>query len=197
MKLFPKKTFKPPFNTELPITFAFEVGGIKYYQFDDAFNTPCERALKALTYYEELRMRCTRDYLEKHCQAVKEVLSNTKIDVQRLAVLNQQLLDRLELIIEPDIAYKLASVVYFDKNESPYVFDDKYAAKKVEHWKKHKGVHDFFLQKPVQALIPFINGSEVNLDIYSEVVRNLNRIHSALISGEPSETKKPIPSGKD
>lgn len=186
INLFAKKEFR--FDSELPIIEAFEVGGVKYYQFDSAFNTPCERALKALTYYEELKMRCTREFLQKHCNAIKEAVN--KSDINRVALLNHQLSERLELIIEPEIAYKLASVVYFDKNESPYLYDFKYAEKKIAYWKKYKGVHDFFLQKPVQSLIPFLNVSEVNLNIYSEVVENINRIHLANISGSESAKEK-------
>jgi hypothetical protein len=189
MKLF-QRLFKPPFQSDMPIVFAFEVGGTKYYQFDDAFNTPCERALAALPYYRELDMRCTREYLLKHTEAVTELLTGTKVNLEKLGQLNVQLKDRLNMIFEPDIAYKLASVVYFDKSESPYQYDFKYARKKIAHWKKHKGVHDFFLQMPLQKLIPFLSGVEMNLDIFSEVAEKMNRIHSAVISSISSSEGK-------
>lgn len=179
MKLF-NKLFRanPKFDSALPIIFAFEVGGRKYYQFDDAFNIPCERALKALTYYEELRMRCTREFLQMHCEAVEKIISDPKrINIAKLAILNQQLKERLDFIIEPDIAFKLASVVFFDKTESPYLYDFKYAGQKIEFWKKHKGTHDFFLQSPLRRLIPFLEKSGMNLEIYSQVVESLNKIH--------------------
>ncbi len=48
------------------ISEAFEVGGVMYYQFDDAKQIPADRAMAALTFYEEMNQRCTREYLEKH-----------------------------------------------------------------------------------------------------------------------------------
>lgn len=187
-----------PFTAENRIIEAFTCGGITYYQFDDAFNMPNERALTALTYYEELRMRCTREFLVAHCDAINEILSDTKkINLPRLAILNQQLKERLDWIFEPDIAYKLASVVYFDKNENPYRYDMKYAQDKIKHWKKHRGINDFFLQKPLLDLIPFLKGSEVNLETYSEVIQKATELMWANISGNPSGKPKPENSGRN
>ena len=62
------KLLKKPFNwkTKFPnvnhiIEQAFEVGGVKYYQFADVFSLPYERGLFALMIYEETRMAiCAR-----------------------------------------------------------------------------------------------------------------------------------------
>jgi len=180
-----------PFTTESRIIEAFTCGGTNYYQFDDAFNMPNERALTALTYYEELRMRCTREFLQEHCEAIEGILSDPKrINIPKLAILNRQLKERLDWIFEPDIAYKLASVVYFDKTENPYRYDMKYGQKKIEHWKKTKGVDDFFLQKPLLDLIPFLKDSELNLEIYSQVLEKATKIMWDNISGKTSAKRK-------
>lgn len=134
-----------------------------------------ERALSALSFYEELRMRTTREYLEAHCKAIQEILSDPKrIDVGRIAILNKNLQDRLELIIEPDIVYKLAAVMYFDDSEDPYRYDHTYGQKKIERWRKGMDLKSFFLSTPIKDLIPGLQSFEENLESYSQVVAVLN-----------------------
>jgi hypothetical protein len=151
---------------------AFTIGGVEYFQFDDAFNLPYLRGLTTITYFREMQMNCDRDLLLAHCDA-KETISKklmeafsiqagkmnlTKIfDLQKESIaLDMQLKERVTMITDPDLIYKLASIVFFDKNESPYNYEHSYNLKKIEFWKKHKTMHDFFLSMPVQKLVPFL-----------------------------------------
>ena len=189
-KLF-GSTLIPFRNVEERIIEAFEVGGVKYYQFDNDDHLPHERAFDALTFYQELEMRCTRDFLVKHTEAVDAIISDPqKINIGQLAILNRQLQERLKWIIEPDIGYKLASVLFFDKTESPFSYDFKYGQKKIEFWKKHKKVGDFFLQLRLKELNPFSENSDMNLEIYSKMVESLNRVHWDNISTSLSRFQK-------
>jgi hypothetical protein len=53
-----------------------------------------------------------------------------------------------------DLFYKMASVLAFDQNESPYYYDTKYNDEvKIPHWKKH-GVDTFFLSNALKTLLP-------------------------------------------
>jgi hypothetical protein len=156
------------------VQLAFTAGGIDYYHFPDILAMGFERALSALTFYEELRCRTTREYLIAHCQAVENLLSGTKINLGQVAVLNQNLKDRLAMIIEPDIVYKLASVLYFDSTEDPYRYDLDYGMKKVERWKEDLPLTGFFLSTPIKDLIPGLASFEENLASYSQVVATLN-----------------------
>lgn len=157
---------------------AFSCGGVTYYCFDDIYNSPYERALTALDFYEEFRSRVSFDLLRLHVQAVKDILSNPKsINVGELAILNKQLEERLNWVVAPDLLYKLASVVYFDKNESPYVYDHKYGQQKIKHWKKYSEMNAFFLQKPIQELHPFLKDCEIDFQSYSRVVEKMEKVH--------------------
>lgn len=163
-----------------------------------------ERALSALVFYEELRMRTTREYLEAHCQAMENIMSDPKkINIPQLAILNKNLQDRLKMIIEPEIVYKLASVMYFDKTENPYRYDMDYGREKIDRWKRETRLKDFFLSTPIKDLIPGISSFEQNLESYSEVVATLNdkmwetissNLSAALQSYE-NVRKLPSPSG--
>jgi hypothetical protein len=73
--------------------------------------------------------------------------------------------------------YKLASVAYFDKNENPEDYDSKYNEKKIIEWKKNASVEAFFLSQPLKELIPYLNNASENLNAFSELNTELNRIH--------------------
>jgi hypothetical protein len=160
------------------IEHAFTIAGVDYYQFADTFNVPYERGLMALAVYEETRMKCSKEYLEKHVKAVREVLHGSEtINVFRIEQLNEQLNERLELVCDTDLLYKLASVAFFDENENPATYEPEYADKKIAFWKQHKGVADFFFQKPLIELIPFLRSADFDLNTYSQLSRELNKIH--------------------
>lgn len=155
---------------EYPIIHAFSVGGTDYYEFDSTFNLPYERAQKTITFYAEVGMRVDRDFLEKHATKVDELLKvDGKIDRMQLYTLNRQLLDRLKWVIDGDLVYKLASVVYFDKNEDPRVYDFEYNKKKIASWKENLGVNDFFYSAPILRLIPYLKDAKINLEEYLKV----------------------------
>lgn len=94
---------------------AFTFKGVKYFELQDILEIPCKRAFAIRDIFEELQMRCTREYLQAHCTAVTNILSNPKsLNIPELARLNMQLQERLDLIIDTEIVYKLAAIYYFD-----------------------------------------------------------------------------------
>lgn len=170
----PKKVF--PYTNHI-ITHAFTVAGVDYYQFDDIFNIPFERGLMALAIYEETRMNCNREYLEKHVEVMHDLLHSNKVDIFKINQLNEQMKERLNISFNTSLLYKLASVVFFDKNENPSLYEPEYCDKKIEFWMKHKGMTDFFLQKPLLELIPFLQNVDFDLETYSEMIDKLDKIH--------------------
>lgn len=147
---------------------AFEMDGVTYYQFDNELNIPCERALKRITFYAEATMRVDYEYLTAHVKACDDIFNSQKIDIYKLKTFNDYLRDRLKWIVDSDIVYKLASIVYFDDTEDPEDYDFEYNQKKISLWKKSMKVHDFFYSAPILALIPHLKDVQVNLDEYSQ-----------------------------
>jgi hypothetical protein len=164
------------------IEHAFTVAGKDYYKFQDHLNIPYERALSCLVYYREVDMNIDHEFLKQHLEAINKILTSTTIDVFKIKALNDQLLTRLQLPKDPELMYKLASVVFFDKDESPEVYDWKYGKDKIEFWKKHTSLKDFFLQMPLQELIPYLKYAGENLATYSRMVEDVNKIHSDNLS---------------
>lgn len=162
----------------MPIEYAFSVNGVDYWRFSDSFNIPPVRGLKAVTFFEEARMRCSAEYLQKHTETINELLTQPKIDIFKIKTLNDQLRERISWKMpELELLYKVASVVFFDKTENPANYDFTYNQKKIDSWKKHgkEGI-DFFLSMPLQILMPFLSEQPENLQIYSQVVEELNKM---------------------
>ena len=149
---------------------AFVLNNIQYYQFDDIFNLPYQRGMTALAFYEECRMGVDRAYLEQHTKAVDELLGAYKINIYKINALNQQLKERTEFFTDSDLLYKLASVVFFDSKENPKKYEQDYNERKIKAWKE-SNTADFFLQKPLQDLIPFLRHSRADLEACFRVAR--------------------------
>lgn len=177
---------KPKFyvlDKQYAVTEAFKYKGKSYFMFDNAFKIPSARAMSALVFYEELRMRCSEDYLRKHVKAMELLLSDPKkISINTIAVINNNLKERLNLAPFPEHIYKLASVVFFDESESPYSYDMAYNKKKIEEWKKDPEVLDFFLSRQIQELMPSMNLPEENVKTYFQVSEEVSKIHQQQIS---------------
>ncbi len=157
----------------------FTLNGIKYFEFVDSNMAPCHRMFTAMSYYNELKMRCDRDYLIAHCQAVRDILSGKSggVDLVQLGKLTLQLQERLEFIIEPETVFKYASVVIFDETEDPYAYDFKYNMEvKIPSWKKQDWA-GFFLSMPVKKLFPLLNLSQEDLSRYLIAEKEISKAH--------------------
>lgn len=182
-------------NSKHVIKPSFELGGLTYYEFDTLANLPWKRGLKFLSIYNELDMKCDKHYLTKHVEAMKNILSGKGIgfnELVKINALNEQLSERLKMVYQEDLIYKVASVVFFDANENPDDWEWKYALEKIERWKKKAGIHDFFLQMPMQKLMPFLSVSGLNLEEYSAIAKEIDKKHLANIYMNLSEAQKTV-----
>jgi hypothetical protein len=188
-----KRIFSKPFRSYLlenkyKVEPAFELGGIRYFQFANQEDVSTGRQFAALAIYNEMDMRVDREYLELHCKAFDKVVNNGKnINVSYLVQMNNNLRDRLELMVTPGFIYKLASVVFFDESESPYNYDYRYNEKKIEKWKSDPATLDFFLQTPLKNLVPFLTAQEGVSNIFSAVAEQVGEIHHKLLTDILSE----------
>jgi hypothetical protein len=178
-------------NSKYVIVYAFSIAERHYFRFDDPLNTPYDRALKCLVYYKELDMNCDRGFIKAHTEAFDNAFLKNKIDINtllELKQLNDQLKQRLALPKEPDLMYKLASVIFFDQNENPTVYEFKYGENKIKAWKKNTSLTDFFLSKPLRELIPYLEHAGINLEQFSRMIEKESAQHSknisAMLSGE-------------
>lgn len=158
---------------------AFDWQGQTYYMHKDPLNTLAGRGLTSLVYMEELLMRCDTSYLKQHIEAVNKIFSDPKkIDLPQLFKLNSMLEERVNLLVAiPEHVYKLASVVFFTKDESPFKYDFHTGREKIEAWKAAPDMYSFFLQKPLKDLIPSLALPEQDSGAYLETVDKINELH--------------------
>jgi len=164
-----KDVFKNAVNI---IDYCFSIDDEDFWQLNDFNNVPSIRGFRCLELFKELNMGCDRDYLKTFSQAFKDIINNPSgIKLTDLMKLETQMEERLEFLIEPDIAYKLCGVVFFSSKESPYSFEDKNNILKANLFKSVGA--DFFLngsQTPIGKLIPFIASSTADSWEYSQMI---------------------------
>lgn len=181
----PRSVFKPfLLDNKYRIVEAFELDGIKYYMFDSQYDCPTGRQMAALAIYEEMRMNCDKEYLEKHCRAMEKIMSDNKkgINLNIIIQLNINLKERLELMPLPGFIYKLASVVFFDDTELLYSYDYQYNEKKIAKWKEVEGTLDFFLKSPMKELVPSLRTLPENINTFFPVANLIDKTHQQKVS---------------
>lgn len=185
-----KQPNTPPFKLEdgHVVSKSFYKDGVQYYQLHDLFNTFTQRGMDALSVYEQWNMRCDRDFLILHTKAVDDILRDPKkINVIDISELNSKLKERLEWAIPTEeIIWKFMSVAYFDANESPYKYDNKYCDEKIKRWKLNNSIEDFFLSVPLKDLIPCPEYSKTDLEVLLTMVEKIDQKHLGLIIGKLS-----------
>ncbi|KKN67225.1 hypothetical protein LCGC14_0463980 [marine sediment metagenome] len=169
-------------RTEHPTDYLFTLDGLKHYRYKDISKTNCQRMFAANDYFNELSMRCSREYLQEHTKAMDVILSDKSIDIQKVSQLNLQLKERLDMIHESDMIYKIASVIIFDTTENPHDYDFKYGQEKIQRFKKKAQSDPMFLIKLFKITVGSPNLSDKDLLTYMEVGSKINQEHLATIS---------------
>lgn len=178
-RLFQRKPKAILLDNTYRIVPAFEWKGETYYMHEDPMNTATGRGLTAMMFLEEVMMRCSADYLKAHIEACEQIFSHPhKINLPMLMKLNNNLKERVGLLVAlPDHVYKMASITFFTKAESPYRYDQAFNKKKIKAWSEEAGMYDFFLASPLKTLMPFLALPESNSEKYLEVVEKINHMH--------------------
>jgi hypothetical protein len=178
-KYFQKKPKTYVLDNTYTIVPAFEWKGQTYYMHQDAINAATGRGLYAMKFMEEILMRCSVTYLKAHTKAMNAIFNNpSKINLPAIIKLNSNLEERINLLSAlPEHVYKMASIIFFTKEESPYRYDEKYNEKKIMEWMATDGMYDFFLQTPLSSLMPFLKLPESNSENYLEVQTKINQLH--------------------
>ena len=162
-------------NFKYQVEKAFTLGGIDYFSCTDFINIPSERAFEAMSYYNELDMKVDKTFLQGHTLAIEEIINSSRIEISKIAQLNQDLKNRLDLVYDPDLLYKLASVVFFDEKEDPTRYDKEYNRLKILKWKK-AGLDAFFLNIPLSRLLPSFDFSKLDSATFTEMTTILNSL---------------------
>ncbi len=168
-------------SNEVKLAFVHE--GVEYFSFVNEQNMPAERAFSAMDVYEELNQRITSEYLKVLFEGL--LTACNKGDLVKVANLVTFAQQRTTHITNIEILYKLASVLYFTKEENCYRYDREYNEKKITAWKKSNDIDAFFLATPIKDFLPSFDGSSLNTLLYTqiqnkELLSNMNDLLSLL-----------------
>lgn len=183
----PEKPGRHVVQDKYPVIEAFTVDGIKYFRFEDPFNIPAGRMFAVMTAYEEIRMKCDKEYLESHTKAMERIFSQKTLNLQHIIQLNLNLKERLDLVPPTSFVYRLASVIFFDETELLHIHDYTYADVKIARWKEADGVLGFFLIQHIKELMPSLNIPVDNSRAYMEVAEKIDKIHRRVVTELSSE----------
>jgi hypothetical protein len=172
------KNSPPTYKADYPLQFAFNCGGIDYFEFVDKNNLPYERGLEALTFYQEMQNGVTNDYIKNYNAAMSKLLSDPKkINLNEIIKLQAYFEQRCNYIVSKEIIYKVASVAFVDKNEPLTRYDFKANEKKIKNWKENAG-DSFFLSMPIKKLVPFLQKSGDTSLMYLNIVEKIEQIQA-------------------
>jgi hypothetical protein len=101
---------------------------------------------------------------------------------------------RSKLVSDYDLILRLASILYFDENESHLTYDEGYNEKKIKEWKKLK-VEAFFLNVPLQQFLPQLDLLKVDSVQFTNLtkaesklkIEHLERIISSITPNKQNE----------
>ena len=172
----------------------FVSGGKQFYRLKDTMNTCLERGLGALTVYEEIESRVTRPVLQEFVKRMEDIINDPKgIKIGELAQLIGKLKERMDWVVPPsELIWKFASVIYFDENESPFVYDAKYCTEKIARWKEAGDIAPFFFHSQLKDLLPLIQLSPEDLEILQKVIDQMNEL--PILTSTSTSASNPPPS---
>lgn len=178
---------------------AFEDRGVQYYEIKDLFNTFSNRAMMALQVYEEWEMRLQREDLNDFVLAFEKLLTSQKeINILNLVKVVNMLKERMNFPIPTkELYYRMASVRYFDENESPYTYDPEYNKTKVARWQEATSTVDpFFISQRLVDMMPLPKLSKEDLPTYLEIIKKISDHHSQTLQSlvSPPQPSKDLSS---
>ena len=167
-------------GSKYPVEFAFSLDGKDYFRFTDLQNMPPMRALMSLAIYNRMVSGCTKEFLK---EAINEIENQFKernfspFHVNRILEITKLIKERNEWIADGKIAYELAAVTYFTKEENILSISETQIKKKAELFENYPD-QSFFLNVHLRSLIPFGDSPELDLDTYFEVQKKVKKVHS-------------------
>jgi hypothetical protein len=169
---------------------AFESGGVQYYMMKDIFNSFAGRALDAMAIYEKWSMRTSPEFMGAWLQGLENTINANPIKITEVAELINIMRERINFAIPTEsIIWELASVAFFDRNESPYRYDPEYAKDKIARWKQDVGLPAFFFKSPLRDIVSLPDLSEEGFKSYLKVTeavsgKQLEKVLSKLSSSQ-------------
>ncbi len=171
----------------------FRFSGQQFYAFKDELDMPYGRYQYMASFIQAIDMRMTLKVLNAYIEKLEKSLSGGKgsINIGEALITIKQMKTRATILFDVDLAYSLASCVYFTDTEPLNTYSMEMNKKKIAAWREVQAI-DFFMLKPVKELIGLGNISLSDLMTYLEksqpVIQELNLAMQTAESKSPSTT---------
>ena len=166
-----------------------KVKGRQLYQFKNLLDMPHDRYNKATRFVTEFDMRIDADILKKSIQDCLKY-SNEGNFTKVIGILNL-LEEHTNMLISIEASYRLASCVYFWKDENLKDYDFEIGDEKITLFKQ-MGFESFFLSKPMNNFVPQIDLSAQDLRAFSQYEKELKKLLSKQLKSENGKNEKTI-----
>jgi len=181
-RLFAKQHPKvhPGLELKPSISPAFKIGDEQYYEFDSLLDVPPLRYKKMDQFFTEVNMRMDRDTLISLIDKAIEHCDSDNIKISKVVSILMDIKDRTEMIIETETLYRLATCVYYTMDENLYDYDFDYNEKKLKLF-KGQPIKDFFFTKLMKNLVPQINISQEDTQIFLKITEAQKRFEKDIL----------------
>lgn len=148
------------------------INGVHYYRFKDDIDMPYGRYLYLSSFIQAIELRMDLKTLDAYLDKIEANLSGGKgnINIGSSLILLQQLRTRTRIRFDEELAYQLASCIFFTDEEELNTYSMEKNKQKIEAWKR-SGTLDFFMLKPVKELLGLGNLSISDLTAYLQKTR--------------------------
>jgi len=146
---------------------AIKYAGIQYYRFKDELDMPYGRYQYLASFIQAVEMRMNLKTLNAYLAKLEQALSGGKgkIDIGDAIVTLKQVKTRATISFDSDLAYSLASCIYFSEEEVLDTYEMDLNKKKIARWRELNAL-DFFMLVPIKELLGLRNLSVTDLMTY-------------------------------
>lgn len=154
------------------VMFVTRWGGKDYYRYKDNIDMRYGRYIYFATFTQSVETRMSLEVLNIYLDKLDSHLSGGKgqINIGEAIIIIKQIKTRTKLIFDEEMAYNLASTIFFTDDERLDTYPMEINKKKIEAWRS-SGALNFFMLEPVRQLLGLTNLSEADLITYLNKTR--------------------------
>jgi len=161
-----------------------DIDGKSLYQFKNLLDMPHARFNHVSRFSTEFNMRLDAITLRESINECEGALNGSSPNLTKAIQILMILKEQINSIISIDGSYRLASCVYFWKDEDLNDYDFEVGDEKIKLFKK-MSFDDFFLSQPMNSFLPQMTLLTEDLRISLESERQRKKLLSLILKNKP------------
>lgn len=171
------------------IEYVTTIEGRKLYKFKELADMPHGRYLYCTRFSTEMNMRLDAQTSQDIDERIMDYFLTEKPTKKDKRVAMDVLSTRMQMtkmLISGEVSYRLASCVYFWKDEDLTEYDFAIGDEKIELFKK-VNFDDFFLTEPMKNFFPQTHISVQDLKVFSSQEKEMKKLLTGILKGKETE----------